>query len=62
MGPWAGKLSIGLLPIRCTAQGTRARKLQPEKPRRIADAGGPHKTLFDKLKRPVVPLNVAVDA
>ena len=26
----------------------------------IANAGGPHKTLFDKLKRLVVPLNVAI--
>ena len=54
-------MAFGLLPIRCTSQGTRARKLQPEKPRRIANAGGPHKKLVDGLKRPVVPLNVAID-
>ena len=53
-------MAFGLLPIRCTSQGTRARKLQPEKPRRIANAGGPHKQLVDGLKRPVVPLNVAI--
>ena len=54
-------MAFGLLPIRCTSQGTRARKLQPEKPRRIANGGGPHKKLVDGLKQPVVPLNVAIN-
>ena len=53
-------MAHGPLPIRCTSQGTRARKLQPEKLRRIANAGGPHKKLFDELKNRVVPLNEAI--
>ena len=32
---------LGFLPCRFIQQGTRARKYEPDRPRRISDAGGP---------------------
>ena len=51
---------LGILPVRCTSQGTRARKLKPQSPRRISNAGGPHKKLMDGNKKRVLPLNEAI--
>ena len=49
---------LGFLPCRFIQQGTRARKLEPERPRRISDAGGPRgEPLFGKLGIQVIPLN-----
>jgi len=53
-------VALGLLPIRCTSQGTRAKKLRPDAPRRIANASGPHKKLSCGMKVPVLPLNEAI--
>ena len=56
--------ALGILPVRCTSQGTRCRKLKPQSPRRISNAGGPHKKLgkwlVDGDGVPVLPLNVAI--
>ena len=51
---------LGFLPCRFIQQGTRARKLEPDRPRRISDAGGPHLLLVCKLGIVVVPLNNAI--
>ena len=53
-------VALGLLPIRCTSQGTRAKKLKPNAPRRIANASGPHKMLSCGMKVKVLPLNEAI--
>ena len=53
---------LGFLPCRTIQQGTRARKLEPDRPRRISDAGCPRKELYDALDIQVVPLNVAIRA
>ena len=52
--------ALGILPVRCTSQGTRARKLKPQSPRCISNAGGPHKKLMDGNKKRVLPLNEAI--
>ena len=52
--------ALGIPPVRCTSQGTRCRKLKPQSPRRISNAGGPHKQLKDGNDIPVLPLNVAI--
>ena len=52
--------ALGIIPVRCTSQGTRCRKLKPQWPRRISNAGGPHKKLKDGNDKPVLPLNVAI--
>ena len=52
---------LGFLPCRFIQQGTRCRKLEPERPRRISDAGGPRgEPLFDSLGVQVIPLNDAI--
>ena len=51
---------LGFLPCRFIQQGTRARKLEPERPRRISDAGTPRIDMVDSDGVPVVPLNVAI--
>ena len=51
---------LGFLPCRFIQQGTRARKLEPDRPRRISDAGGPHLLLYCLLGFVVVPLNDAI--
>ena len=53
-------VALGVIPCRCTPQGTRARKLEPDRPRRISDCGAPRKAVFDSASRPVVPLNDAI--
>ena len=50
-------LALGIVPVRVTAQGSRARKLTPLNPRGIADAGGPHDFGPDADGVPVKSLN-----
>ena len=50
---------LGFLPCRFIQQGTRARKYEPDRPRRISDAGGPHLELYCNGGFLVVPLNDA---
>ena len=38
---------LSFLPCRFIQQGTRARRLEPERPRRISGAGTPRKVTFD---------------
>ena len=40
-------VALGIIPCRCTPQGTRARKLEPDRPRRISDCGAPRKLCRD---------------
>ena len=49
--------ALGIVPVRVTAQGSRARKLTPLNPRGIADAGGPHDFGPDDDGVPVKSLN-----
>ena len=49
--------ALGILPVGCTSQGTRARRLKPQSPRRISNAGDPHKKRFDGNEKRVLPLN-----
>lgn len=53
-------VALGIIPCRCTPQGARARKLEPERPRRISDCGAPRKAVFDASSKRVVPLNEAI--
>ena len=52
--------ALGILPVRCTSQGIRHRKLKPQSPRRVSNASGPHKKLVDGNDKLVLPLNVAI--
>ena len=52
--------ALGILPVRCTSRGTWCRKLKPQSPRRISNAGGPRTMLVDGNGQPVLPLNVAI--
>ena len=45
--------ALGILPVRCTSQDIRYRKLKPQSPRRISNPGGPHKKLVDGNEKPV---------
>ena len=51
---------LGFLPCRFIQQGTRARKYEPDRPRRISDAGGPHLELCCNDSFLVIPLNGAI--
>ena len=53
-------VALGIHPIRCTSQGTRAKKLKPNAPRRIANMPGLQKKLTCGMKVPVTPLNEAI--
>ena len=53
-------VAFGILPCRCTPQGTRARKLEPDRPRRISDCGAPRKTCRDGSGTVVSSLNDAI--
>ena len=53
-------VALGIHPIRCTSQGTRAKKLKPNAPRRIANVPGLQKKLTCGMKVPVTPLNEAI--
>jgi hypothetical protein len=51
---------LGFFPCRFIQQGTRARKLEPDRPRRISDAGTPRTPKADSLGVLVMPLNEAI--
>mgnify|MGYP003920014363 FL=1 len=51
---------LGFFPCRFIQQGTRARKLEPDRPRRISDAGTPRTPKADSLGVGVMPLNEAI--
>ena len=53
-------VALGIIPCRCTPQGTRARKLEPERPRRISDCGAPRKLCRDGSGVPAPSLNDAI--
>ena len=49
--------SVPFMPCRCQAQGAVARKLEPDRFRRVLEAGGPRQPVFDTSDRLVVSLN-----
>ena len=53
-------VAFGILPCRCTPQGTRARKLEPDRPRRISDCGAPRKPCRDSSGAIASSLNGAI--
>ena len=54
-------LAFGRLPCICASQGTRERKLEPGRPRRIEDAGEPRKPLVGDDGTVVRDLNTQMD-
>ena len=53
-------VAFGILPCRCTPQGTRARKLEPDRPRRISDCGAPRRPCRDSSGALAPSLNDAI--
>ena len=53
-------VAFGILPCRCTPQGTRVRKLEPDRPRRISDCGAPRKACRDSSGAMASSLNGAI--
>ena len=58
---WYGLFShMPFLPLRCQSQGSVPRKLEPDRWRRIIEAGAPRNPEFDTEEMLVVPLNQAI--
>ena len=50
---------IPLFPLYCNAQGSTARKLEPDRDRRTTEGGGPRKDIWDRTGLKAISINLA---